>query len=286
MSFLPIDPAVISVQTNYAGANADIIESQITEPLEKAINSIDGIRNISSTSAQGRSSISIEFNLDKNLEEAANDVRDKVSQAVRSLPQDIDAPPVVSKADADSSPIISMTVQSDNKNVMELTDYADNVLAQRLQSIPGVSSVQIWGQRKYAMRLWIDPVKLAAYGLTVADVRTALNRQNVELPSGKLTGSNTELTVKTLGNLSTEEEFNQIIIKAEGDKIIRFTDVGSASLEAENLETRLSDSGQTMIAMAVIPQPGSNYLDIADSFYDQFEKLKKDLPEDFTLKCG
>lgn len=168
-----------------------------------------------------------------------------------------------------------MTVQSDNKNVMELTDYADNVLAQRLQSIPGVSSVQIWGQRKYAMRLWIDPVKLAAYGLTVADVRTALNRQNVELPSGKLTGSNTELTVKTLGNLSTEEEFNQIIIKAEGDKIIRFTDVGSASLEAENLETRLSDSGQTMIAMAVIPQPGSNYLDIADSFYDQFEKLKK-----------
>lgn len=273
--FPSIDPAVISVQTNYAGANADIIESQITEPLEKAINSIDGIRNISSTSAQGRSSISIEFNLDKNLEEAANDVRDKVSQAVRSLPQDIDAPPVVSKADADSSPIISMTVQSDNKNVMELTDYADNVLAQRLQSIPGVSSVQIWGQRKYAMRLWIDPVKLAAYGLTVADVRTALNRQNVELPSGKLTGSNTELTVKTLGNLSTEEEFNQIIIKAEGDKIIRFTDVGSASLEAENLETRLSDSGQTMIAMAVIPQPGSNYLDIADSFYDQFEKLKK-----------
>lgn len=275
MSFLLLIPAVISVQTNYAGANADIIESQITEPLEKAINSIDGIRNISSTSAQGRSSISIEFNLDKNLEEAANDVRDKVSQAVRSLPQDIDAPPVVSKADADSSPIISMTVQSDNKNVMELTDYADNVLAQRLQSIPGVSSVQIWGQRKYAMRLWIDPVKLAAYGLTVADVRTALNRQNVELPSGKLTGSNTELTVKTLGNLSTEEEFNQIIIKAEGDKIIRFTDVGSASLEAENLETRLSDSGQTMIAMAVIPQPGSNYLDIADSFYDQFEKLKK-----------
>lgn len=180
--FPSIDPAVISVQTNYAGANADIIESQITEPLEKAINSIDGIRNISSTSAQGRSSISIEFNLDKNLEEAANDVRDKVSQAVRSLPQDIDAPPVVSKADADSSPIISMTVQSDNKNVMELTDYADNVLAQRLQSIPGVSSVQIWGQRKYAMRLWIDPVKLAAYGLTVADVRTALNRQNVELP--------------------------------------------------------------------------------------------------------
>lgn len=284
--FPSIDPAQISVQTNYSGANADIIESQITEPLEKAINSIDGIRNISSSSSQGRSNITIEFNLDKNLEEAANDVRDKVSQAVRSLPQDIDAPPVVSKADADSEPIITMTVQSDNKNVLELSDYADNVLAQRLQSIPGVSSVQIWGLRKYAMRLWIDPNKLASYGCTVADVRTALNKQNVELPSGKLTGANTELTVKTLGNLATEEEFNNIIIKAEGDKIVRLSDVGKASLEAENLETKLSDSGQPMVGMAIIPQPGTNYLDIAEKFYEQYDQLQKDLPKDFKLNIA
>lgn len=181
--FPSIDPAQISVRTNYSGANADIIESQITEPLEKAINSIDGIRNITSSSNQGSSNINIEFNLDKNLEEAANDVRDKVSQAIRSLPQDIDAPPVVSKADANSDAIITMTIQSDNKNVIELSDYAENVVAQRLQTIPGVSSVQIWGQRKYAMRLWIDPSKLASYGLTTSDVRTALNAQNVELPS-------------------------------------------------------------------------------------------------------
>src|SRR5215216_5673336 len=126
-----IDPTVVSVRTSYPGANSDIIESQITEPLEKSINSIDGIRNISSSSNQGSSNITIEFNLDKNIEEAANDVRDKVSQAIRSLPQDIDAPPVVSKADADSDPIITMTVQSDNKNVLELSDYADNVIAQR-----------------------------------------------------------------------------------------------------------------------------------------------------------
>src|SRR6187431_1495293 len=191
--FPSIDPAQISVRTSYAGANADIIESQITEPLEKAINSIDGIRNITSSSNQGSSSITIEFNLDKNLEEAANDVRDKVSQAVRSLPQDIDAPPVVSKADADTEAIIAMTVQSDNKNVLELSDYAENVIAERLQTIPGVSSVQIWGQRKYAMRLWLDPVRLASYGCTVSDVRQALLAQNVELPSGKLTGANTEL---------------------------------------------------------------------------------------------
>ncbi len=284
--FPSIDPAQISVRTNYSGANADIIESQITEPLEKAINSIDGIRNISSSSNQGSSNISIEFNLDKNLEEAANDVRDKVSQAVRSLPQDIDAPPVVSKADADSQAILTMTVQSDVKNVLELTDYADNVISQRLQTIPGVSSVQIWGQRKYAMRLWIDPGKLASLGLTVAEVRDALNRENVELPSGKLTGSNTELTVKTLGNLSTEEEFNNIILFADGDKVVRLSDVGRAALEAENLETKLSDSGQPMVGLAVIPQPGTNYLEIAEAFYDQYEQLQKDLPKDFKLNVA
>ena len=281
--FPSIDPAQISVQTNYVGANADIIESQITEPLEKAINSIDGIRNITSSSVQGSSNINIEFKLEKDLEEAANDVRDKVSQAVRNLPPDLDAPPVVSKADANAETIISMLVKSNNKNVLELTDYADNVLVPRLQTIPGVSGVRIWGERKYAMRLWIDPIKLSSYGVTVAEVRQALNNQNVELPSGKLTGANTELTVKTIGNLSTEEEFNNIIVKSEVGRIVRFSDLGSASLEAENMETRLSDQGQTMIALAISPQPGSNYLDIANGFYEQFEILKKDLPEDFEL---
>ncbi|ASV28757.1 efflux RND transporter permease subunit [Maribacter cobaltidurans] len=281
--FPSIDPAQVSVRTSYAGANADIIESQITEPLEKAINSIDGIRNITSSSVQGSSSISIEFNLNKNLEDAANDVRDKVSQAVRSLPDDLDAPPVVSKSDADAQRILSMTVQSDDKNILELSDYAENVITPRIETIPGVSSVQIWGQRRYAMRLWIDPLKLASYGLTVADVRSALLAQNVELPSGKLTGDNTELAVKTIGNLQTEEQFNNIIIRAEGEKLVRLSDIGKATLEGENMETKMSDSGQPMVATAVIPQPGTNYLEIADAFYEEYEKLKKDLPEGFKL---
>ncbi|HDZ04348.1 hypothetical protein LCGC14_0206000 [marine sediment metagenome] len=281
--FPSIDPAQVSVRTTYSGANADIIESQITEPLEKAINSIDGIRNVTSSSVQGSSSISIEFNLDKNLEDAANDVRDKVSQAVRSLPDDLDAPPVVSKSDADAQRILSMTVQSDGKNILELSDYAENVIAQRIETIPGVSSVQIWGQRRYAMRLWIDPLKLASYGLTVADVRAALLAQNVELPSGKLTGDNTELTVKTIGNLNTEKQFNNIIIMADNEKLVRLSDIGQASLEGENMETKMSDSGQPMVATAVIPQPGTNYLEIADAFYEEYEKLKKDLPEGFKL---
>lgn len=281
-----IDPAQISIRTNYTGANADIIESQITEPLEKAINSIDGIRNITSSSNQGSSSITIEFNLEKDLEAAANDVRDKVSQAIRSLPEDIDSQPIVSKADANSEAIISMTVQSETRNALELSDYAENVISQRLETIPGVSGVQIWGQKRYAMRLWINPYQLASYGLTVADVRKALNDQNVELPSGKITGDNTELTVKTMGNLTTAEEFNNIIIKAEGDKVIRLSDIGSATLGPENIETQLTQSGKPMVAVAIVPLPGANYLEISDAFYTEFEKLKKDLPKDIQLNIA
>jgi hydrophobe/amphiphile efflux-1 (HAE1) family protein len=284
--FPSIDPAQVSIRTNYTGANSDIIESQITEPLEKAINSIDGIRNVTSSSAQGSSTITIEFNLNKNLEEAANDVRDKVSQAIRSLPQDIDAPPVVSKADANGDAIISMTVQSDSRNALELSNYAENVIGQRLETIPGVSGVQIWGQKRYAMRLWINPEKLAAYGCTVAEVRDALNSQNVELPSGKITGDNTELTVKTVGNLSKPEEFNNIIIRSEGEKIVRFSDVGTAELGPENVETKMTQSGTPLVGVAIVPLPGANYLDIATSFYKEFERLKKDLPKDIKLNIA
>ncbi|MFD1605205.1 efflux RND transporter permease subunit [Flavobacterium artemisiae] len=284
--FPSIDPAQVSIRTNYTGANSDIIESQITEPLEKAVNAIDGIRNITSSSNQGSSNITIEFNLDKNLEEAANDVRDKVSQAVRNLPQDIDAPPVVSKADADSESIISMTVQSDTRSSLELSDYAENVISQRLETIPGVSAVQIWGQKRYAMRLWIDPVKLNAYKCTVSDVRNALNAQNVELPSGKLTGNNTELTVKTIGNLSKPEEFNNIIIRTDGDKIVRLSDIGGAELGPENIETSLTSSGLPMIGLAIVPMPGANYLDISSEFYKKYEALQKDLPKDIKLNIA
>ncbi len=281
--FPSIDPAQVSIRTNYTGANSDIIESQITEPLEKAINSIDGIRNVTSSSIQGSSNITVEFNLDKDLEEAANDVRDKVSQATRSLPQDIDAPPVVSKADANSDAIISMTIQSDSRNALELSDFAENVIGQRLETIPGVSGIQIWGQKRYAMRLWIDPVKLASYGCTVSEVRSALNKQNVELPSGKITGANTELMVKTIGNLSKAEEFNNIIIRSDGDKIVRFSDIGKAEIGPENVETNMMQSGVPLVGVAIVPRPGANYLDIAKAFYKEFERFKKDLPKDIRL---
>lgn len=278
-----IDPPIITVRTNYAGANADVIESQITEPLEKALNGIEGVRSISSTSAQGSSTITVEFNLESNLEAAANDVRDKVSQVVRQLPQDIDGLPTVTKSDANSDAIISLTVESDSRNHLELSAYAENVIAERLQTIPGVSTVQIWGLKRYAMRIWINPDKLAAYELTPLDIKQALEKQNIELPSGKIAGNTTELTVKTVGKLITEDQFNDMIIRSVGEKIIRLKDVGYASLGPENEETILRQSGVSMIGVAIVPQPGSNYIDIADEFYKRIEHIKKDLPSDLKL---
>lgn len=281
-----IDPPNINVSTTYPGANADIVESQITEPLEKAINGIAGIKNITSLSSQGTSRINVEFDLSIDLEAAANDVRDKVSQAARSLPDDLDAPPVVSKADASADAIISMTVQSTTRNQLEITEYANNVLVERLQTIPGVSSIQIWGEKRYAMRIWFDPAKLSAYNLTFGDIEAALARENVELPSGKISGNTTELSVRTFGRLTTEEDFNNVIIKNVNGADIRLKQIGEAVLGPENEETILKESRIPMIALAIVPQPGTNYVAISNEFYKRLEQLKKEVPEDIRLNIA
>ncbi len=281
-----IDPPVVSVSTSYGGANADIIESQITEPLEKAVNGIAGVRNITSTSSQGVSRISIEFELGEDLEAATSDVRDKVSQAVRSLPPDLDGQPVVRKADASARPIVAMTVGSDIRNQMELTELATNLIVERLETIPGVSGIQIWGEKKFAMRLWLDPAQMSAYSLTPMDVRNALNKENVELPTGKISGNATELTIRTFGRLQTEEDFENLIIKSQGGANIRLKDIGDAVLGPENEETILKESLIPMIALAVIPQPGSNYVEIYDEFLLRLEQIKKEVPDDIFVKVG
>ncbi|MBA2612463.1 MAG: efflux RND transporter permease subunit [Bacteroidetes bacterium] len=284
--FPSVDPPVITVRTSYTGANADVIQSQITEPLEKAINGIDGIRSISASSNQGSSVITIEFNLSSNLEAAANDVRDKVSQALKQLPQDIDASPVVSKADANSDAIISMTILSDTRSLLDVSDYAENVISQNLQTISGVSSIQIWGQRKYSMRIRLKPDQLAAYKLTPLDVKQALDRENVNLPSGKIEGNSTELTVNTIGRLSTVSEFENMILKEDASNIVRLRDVAKVELGAENEETILKESGTPMIGLGLVPQPGANYIDIANEFYKRYELIKKELPKDYTVNIA
>jgi multidrug efflux pump len=281
-----IDPPNVNVRTSYSGANADIIESQITEPLEKSINGIAGIKNITSSSSQGTSNINIEFELSVALEAAANDVRDKVSQATRSLPQDLTNPPVVSKADANSDAIISMTVQSNTRNPLQLTEYANNTLVERLETIPGVSRVQVWGEKRYAMRIWLDPSKLSAYGLTSLEVQSALNRENVELPSGKISGTATELTVRTFGKLYTEEDFENVIIKSSSTGDIKLKNVGEAILGPENEESILRESNIPMVGLAIVPLPGSNYVEIADEFYRRMAHIKKEVPDDIKLNIA
>lgn len=278
-----IDPPNISVSTSYSGANADIIESQITEPLEKALNGIPGIRNITSNSAVGRSNINLEFNLNVDLEAAANDVRDKVSSAARSLPQDLSSPPVVQKADANADNIISMLVQSNTRNALELTEYANNVLVERFQTIEGVSSVGIMGEKRFAMRIWLDPGKLSAYNLTALDVQQALNRENIELPSGKIAGNATELTVRTFGKLYTEEDFGNVIIRSTEQGNIRVSDVGQAVLGPENEETALRESRVPMIAVTLTPLPGANYVAIADEFYKRLDDVRREMPADIKV---
>jgi multidrug efflux pump len=281
-----IDPPTITVRTSYTGASADVVESQITEPLEKAVNSVSGIRSINSQSALGGSTITVEFDLSADLERAANDVRDKVSQAVRNLPQDIDAPPVVSKADANSDPIMFVPLQSSSRNVMELSEYAENTLVEKLQTIPGVSEVRIFGDKRPAMRLWMDPAKLVAYNLTVQDVQDALNRENVELPAGKLRGDATELTVKTYGLLKTEDDFNNMLIRQTDGRSVRFRDVGEAVLGPENEEFGARRNNITNVSLAIIPQPGANLIEISDEFYKRYAQIQQELPPDIVTEVG
>ena len=277
--FPSVDPPIVTVNTNYVGANADVIESQITEPLEDAINGIAGIRSLTSVSREARSTITVEFELGINIEAAANDVRDKVAGSLFNLPRDVD-PPVVEKADADSSPIIFLSVASEKRDLLDLSRIGEVMFKERLQTIPGVSSVQVWGQRRYSMRLWMDPIKLASLKLAPTDVLQALNRENVELPSGRVEGRNTELTVRTMGRLTTVADFNNLIIKDDGNNIVRFSDVGHAQLYPENDRTLLRRDGTPGIALAIVAQPGANNIEIADRLYQRLEQIKADLPAD------
>jgi multidrug efflux pump len=280
-----VDPPIVTVQTTYPGANPQVISSQITEPLEAVINGIAGIRTLASESREERSSITVEFTLDTDLDAAANDVRDRVARATRNLPVDSN-PPVVEKADADSSPILFLSMRSDQRDILEVSDLADRLIRERMETIPGVSSVRIFGEKRYAMRLWMDPVKLAVHGVTPIDVQTALDAQNVDLPSGRLEGGATELSLRTLGRLNTTEEFDNLIIKEEGGRQIRFRDVGHAELAAENLRTGTKTGGVFSIGVAIIPQPNTNAIAIADEFYKRLEIVQKEVPADVTVEVG
>jgi len=280
-----VDNPIISVMASYPGANAEVIENQITEPLEQQINGIPGIRSLSSVSQYGSSRITVEFELSVDLETAANDVRDKVSRAQRMLPRDCD-PPTVSKADADATPILMVALNSDKRTLLELSELADLVVKEQLQTIQDVSSVMIWGEKRYCMRLWLDPVKMSGYSITPMDVKSALDRENVELPSGTIEGNTTELEIRTLGQMHTTEEFNNLVIRNDGVKVIRFSDIGHAELSPRDIKSYMKMNGIPMVGVVVTPQPGANHINIANAVYDRMELMKKDLPEDVQYEYG
>ena len=283
--FPSVDNPIISVNVTYPGANAEVIENQITEPLEQNINGIPGIRSLSSVSQQGQSRITVEFELSVDLETAANDVRDKVSRAQRYLPRDCD-PPTVSKADADATPILMVAIQSDSRSLLELSEIADLTVKEQLQTISNVSSVSIWGEKRYSMRLWLDPNKLAGYGITPVDIKNAITNENLELPSGSIEGNTVELTLRTMGQMHTAKEFNNVIIKEVNGQVIRFSDIGYAELGAADIKSYMKMNGVPMVGVVVIPQPGANHIEIADAVYERMEQMRKDLPEDVTYSYG
>lgn len=277
--FPNVDNPIINVWVSYPGANAEIIEKQITEPLEQNINGIPGIRSLTSRSRQGSSNITVEFELSVDLETAANDVRDKVSRAQHYLPRDCD-PPTVSKADADASPIMQITVQSEKRSLLELTEIAELTVKERLQTIQNVSAVEIWGENRYSMRLWLDPVRMAAYNITPMDVKSAIDRENVELPSGSIEGDEISMTIRTLGLMETPEEFNNLIIREDDYRIVRFQDIGKAELDPENRQNILRRNGIPMVSTVIIPQPGANQIEISDEVQRRLKQMEKDLPAD------
>ncbi|HRP00305.1 MAG TPA: efflux RND transporter permease subunit, partial [Flavobacteriales bacterium] len=210
----------------------------------------------------------------------------RVSRSLRTLPADVD-PPIVAKSDADSNPILSMTIQSDQRSMLELSQIANDIFKERLQTIPGVSAINIWGEKKYSMKLLLDPVRMAGLGITPTDVRNALARENVELPSGRIEGFRTELSIRTQGRLTTPEQFNELILRDDGGPVVRLKDVGRAELRPENERSLLrGNGGVPQVAVAVTPQPGSNYIAIADEFHKRVEQIKNDLPADLRYNVA
>ncbi|HEY0678189.1 MAG TPA: efflux RND transporter permease subunit, partial [Chitinophagaceae bacterium] len=283
------EPPVISVITFYPGASPDVIASKITKPIEESIAEANGVRTISSESREQVSVISIEFNHDIDLEDALNDVRDKVAKSKNQLPSDVD-PPIVEKASSPDNLVAFLEVESDTKDIKEVSHLASTVIKDRMQSIPGINRVAIVGEHKYAMRLRFDPVKLAAFQLTPEDIRQALLRENIDLPSGRVEGNTTELSVRAVGRLTSEQEFNEMIIKQTPTSAVRLKDVGLAQLGEMNERTAIinntGNANRVGVGVAIQIQRGANAIEVVDEFFLRLDQLRKEIPKDYKLIVG
>jgi multidrug efflux pump len=280
-----IDPPIVSVTSIYPGANAQVIETEVTERLEEAINNIEGIKTLTSESREQVSNITIEFNLSRDIDLAAQDVRDRVSRVRGSLPKDV-REPVVAKQDADAQAIIWITLNSDRYNTVDLTTLAERQIKPRFQTVPGVSSITIGGEKRFAMRLWLNSERMAARKVTVLDVQTALRQQNIELPSGRVENLDREMTIQTKGELRTAEEFNNLVIRTDGTKLIRLRDIGRAEEGAEDYRTIARAMGKPCVFLGIVKQSKANTVSVANAVKQQAEDLKGTLPAGVNLYVG
>ena len=272
-----IDPPIINVTTVYPGANAAVVESEITERLEEAINNVTGIKTLSSESREQVSNITIEFNLSRDIDIAAQDVRDRVSRVRGRLPENIDEP-VISKQDSDARPIIWVGMSSDRFTPLEMTDLAEKQIKNRLQTVEGVSSIYIGGAQRFAIRLWLDSEKMAAHQVTVLDVQQALREQNVELPSGRIENWDREMTIQTQGELKTVEAFNRLVIRQDRDRFVRLRDIGRAAEGVENERTGARNNGKPCIFLGVVKQSKANSVAVSHGIRRQLELIRPTLP--------
>jgi multidrug efflux pump len=281
-----VDYPLIQVRTSYPGANAAVVEAEVTEILEASINSASGIKALTSTSRDGFSYISIEFETGMDLEAAANEIRDRVSRVRRRLPDDVDEPTVY-KSDSDNDPILMVSLMSDKLDPMEVSELANNHVKERLQTIPGVSEVSIWGEKRPTVRLWIDPVRLQALGVSGAEMSAALSKGNLELPSGSIEGSETTLSIRTLGRILDPKAFENIAVKTAADgTVIRISDVADIHYEPKDTRTGFKRNGKQSVTIALMAQPGSNHVEIANEFYRRVEDIRREIPDGVQLQYG
>jgi multidrug efflux pump len=283
--FPDVDAPVISVVTTLPGANAQVVETAVTDVLEEELSTIQGLRTLSSTSQEELSLITLEFNLDRPVDVAAQDVRDKVSRVRGRLPTDI-LEPVIAKQEADAQPFMYLALSGANYDLMQLSDVADRMVKTRLQSLPGVGSAQIFGERRYAMRVWVKPQQLSARALTVQDVENAIRSRNVEIPAGRIESSRREFSVRSLGELKTPQEFGELVVASQAGQLVKLKDVARVELGPEDDRSVFRYTGNPSVAIGVVRQSKANLIEVAKHIRDALPGINAVLPPGVKLDIG
>jgi multidrug efflux pump len=278
-----IDEPTVSVVTVYQGASPEIIETEVTTIIEDSLSGIEGIKTITSESRQEQSQISIVFKMERNADDAAAEVRDRVGRVRADLPFDIEQP-VIAKVEADAEPILYMSFSSDQHSPEELTDYVDRYVTDQLEMIDGVAEAQILGGRKYSMRIWLDPALLTARNVTPQDVENAIRAQNIEVPGGRLESSAREFTVLSDTSLNSPEQFEQIIVRKVGSTLVRLGDVGRAEIGPESVRENMRYNGGQAVAIGLVKQSVANPLDISEKLHELLPQLRESFPEGMETK--